>query len=603
MRSNDQIMRTMGHKIMRYLLVLIFCFIVFNVSAQDKLKIDSLETLLSKAEKDTAMVKLYIELGSLYENSLPESAIAIYKKALTISEEIRSKEFIAICLNNLGNSFLIKGNYDKAVEYYLKSLLKHEELGDRKGISKRFNNIGMVYWYQGDYNKTTEYFNKSLKISEQIGYKEGLGDTYINFGSFYQDTGNYSEAIIYFAKALEIYEEINDKSGISLSLNNIGLVYKDKGDYTKALEYHTKSLKLHEELDNKSGIATLYNNIGNIHYYQDNLTEAVEYYKKSAKIKESIGDRRGMSGSYSNIGGIFFRQKKYDEALEYFKKSISLNEEFGDRKGLSMGYNNTGLVYKKQGKYSLALECYQKSLAIKEAFGDKNGIVLVRGCITSLYLTQADSSKNTDEKTDLYNMAIKNAESSLKIAKEIGALPHENTIYEDLSHAWSGLKNYKNAFEYSQKFIATKDSLFNNEKTKVIEEMETKYRTEKKEQENKLQELLLQKQKIYLFFMSTMSLVIIIALVLVIRSNAITRRTNRELKIALDEISRKNKELEDARDKIRVLSGLLPICSYCKKIRNDDGSWGQMESYIDKHSEASFSHSICPICMDKYFPE
>ncbi|MBU4486057.1 MAG: tetratricopeptide repeat-containing sensor histidine kinase, partial [Candidatus Delongbacteria bacterium] len=227
-------------------------------------------------------------------------------------------------------------------------------------------------------------------------------------------------------------------------------------------------------------------NIGNIHYYQDNLTEAIEYYKRSAKLRESIGDRQGMSGSYSNIGGICFKQKKYDEALEYFKKSISINEELGDKRGLSKGYNNIGLVYKIQGKYSLALEHYQKSLAIKEAFGDKSGIALVRGCITSLYLVQADSSKNTDEKTDLYKMAVKNAENSLEIVKEIGALPHENSIYKDLSHAWSGLKNYKNAFEYSQKFITTKDSLFNNEKTKIIEEMETKYQTEKKEKENEL---------------------------------------------------------------------------------------------------------------------
>ncbi|MBN2857331.1 MAG: hypothetical protein JXN63_02910 [Candidatus Delongbacteria bacterium] len=80
-------------------------------------------------------------------------------------------------------------------------------------------------------------------------------------------------------------------------------------------------------------------------------------------------------------------------------------------------------------------------------------------------------------------------------------------------------------------------------------------------------------------------------------------KLNNELSTTMRELDRKNKELEDAKNKIKVLSGLLPVCSYCKKIRNEDESWSQLESYIDKHSEAEFSHTICPTCMDKYFPE
>ena len=60
------------------------------------------------------------------------------------------------------------------------------------------------------------------------------------------------------------------------------------------------------------------------------------------------------------------------------------------------------------------------------------------------------------------------------------------------------------------------------------------------------------------------------------------------------------KELEDALSHIKTLQGLLPICSYCKKIRNDQNYWEQMEGYITKHSKAVFSHSICPDCYEKY---
>lgn len=62
-------------------------------------------------------------------------------------------------------------------------------------------------------------------------------------------------------------------------------------------------------------------------------------------------------------------------------------------------------------------------------------------------------------------------------------------------------------------------------------------------------------------------------------------------------------ELQAAYDKMKKLSGLLPICSHCKKIRDDSGYWNQVEKYITEHSNAVFSHGICPECLQKYYPE
>ncbi|MHB8830100.1 MAG: PDC sensor domain-containing protein [Syntrophales bacterium] len=76
------------------------------------------------------------------------------------------------------------------------------------------------------------------------------------------------------------------------------------------------------------------------------------------------------------------------------------------------------------------------------------------------------------------------------------------------------------------------------------------------------------------------------------------------------ELSETNKELHKTNDdlnkallEVKTLSGMLPICSYCKKIRDDKGYWNQLESYIHEHSDAQFSHGICPECAQKYYPE
>jgi PAS domain S-box-containing protein len=62
-------------------------------------------------------------------------------------------------------------------------------------------------------------------------------------------------------------------------------------------------------------------------------------------------------------------------------------------------------------------------------------------------------------------------------------------------------------------------------------------------------------------------------------------------------------ELQDALARVKQLSGLLPICASCKKIRDDKGYWNQIETYIHEHSEAEFSHGICPECLEKLYPE
>jgi len=76
-----------------------------------------------------------------------------------------------------------------------------------------------------------------------------------------------------------------------------------------------------------------------------------------------------------------------------------------------------------------------------------------------------------------------------------------------------------------------------------------------------------------------------------------------ERKRAEEALLRERDKLQGALAKIKTLSGMLPICAHCKKIRDDKGYWSQIEEYIRDHSEAQFSHGICPECAKEHFPE
>ena len=77
----------------------------------------------------------------------------------------------------------------------------------------------------------------------------------------------------------------------------------------------------------------------------------------------------------------------------------------------------------------------------------------------------------------------------------------------------------------------------------------------------------------------------------------------REQETLEDRVRERTRDLQSALDQIKELRGILPICSSCKKIRDDQGYWNQLESFISDHSNAEFSHGICPDCAVKLYPE
>ena len=155
-------------------------------------------------------------------------------------------------------------------------------------------------------------------------------------------------------------------------------------------------------------------------------------------------------------------------------------EEIGDKQGVAASYNNIGIVYDFQGDYKGALKNYFASLKIKEEIGDKQGM--------------AASNINIGEVSVLvekYDDARKHLNQALVLATEIGSKDWMKESYQALATLDTLLGNWKSAFRYYQLHSEIKDSIFNEEGSRSMAEMQTKYESEKKENEIKL----LQKDK------------------------------------------------------------------------------------------------------------
>jgi tetratricopeptide (TPR) repeat protein len=408
-------------------LLLIFTFLLIFCFGQNYKKIDSLKQILSAlpplegSDADTTRMKLYLDIGNLFEHSIPDSAIwwysmaadtnfipektkmhpekasinatalryigivlsnkgnyseavSFYERSLKISEELDDKAEIAKCLNNLGVVARSQGNYSEAVSFYGRSLKIFEELGDKVWISRCLNNLGIVAMYQGNYSEAVYFYDRSLKISEELGNKLEISKCLNNLGIVANSQGNYSDAVSFYERSLKIKEELGDKAGISSLLNNLGIVAYSQCNYSDAVSFYERSLKIKEELGDKAGISSSLNNLGIVARTQGNYSDAVSFYERSLKIREELGDKAGISSCLNNLGIVARNQGNYSDAVSYFGRSLKIDEELGDKAGISMCLINMGIVAYSQGNYSDAVSYYERSLKIREEIGDKAGL-------------------------------------------------------------------------------------------------------------------------------------------------------------------------------------------------------------------------------------
>lgn len=402
------------------------------------------------------------------------------------------------------------------------------------------------------------YF-KLLKSVEANNDKKKIAGCYIFIGNTCADYGYYEIAIDYYTAALKVNREINYQDGIGSCYNNIGLVYSEQGIFDKAIACYMNALKINEATGNKINLSNNYNNIGLVHYEQGNYEKAAGYYQKSLQIDSARNDKQGISACYNNLGLVFAGQKLYEKAIGYYSMSYNISLEIKDKRGMAKCLNNMGHIYEKQGKYEKAIEHYLKSLKMGEELGDKNGIATVWSNLASLHTVIADSSRSRHEKQKHYNEAIVYGLKAYALAKEIAAITRVNAAALNLQKAYTKTGNAAKALEFAEIYIATNDSLFNEEKTKALAGMEARYKDEKKQleidklaKEKELQALQVKKQQMVIWFMVFGLVFIAVISVVLFRLFLHKKKANVQLKFLNSELSQKNEEISAQRDEIEA---------------------------------------------------
>ena len=229
----------------------------------------------------------------LLHMALYNEAISHLEQAIkNLSNHNTPEEIEGAILNNIGQAWKQKGEYDKALSYYEKALAIGKKLyGDKHpDIATRYNNMGLAYDSKGEYDKAISYYEKALTIDKKFNGEEHpkIATYYNNIGLAYDSKGEYDKAISYYEKALAIDKKFNGEEhpDIAIDYSNMGGAYDSKGEYDKAISYYEKALAIGKKLygDEHPNIARDYNNMGSAYLSKGEYDKAISYYEKALSI-------------------------------------------------------------------------------------------------------------------------------------------------------------------------------------------------------------------------------------------------------------------------------------------------------------------------------
>jgi signal transduction histidine kinase/DNA-binding response OmpR family regulator len=287
------------------------------------------------------------------------------------------------------------------------------------------------YEYTSTPEKCRKHAEEARRIAEKIAYAKGIGLSLRYISLYYWVTGDYDKAADFAFQMLRVFEGLGDEQGLAKAYTLIGLIHEEWGNFDKSKEYHLQSLALNRKANRLYDMAYNYNSLGTLHKSYGKNDEAYTYYLKSLELRKQIKDEDGMSQSYVNLGGFAHDRKEYDRELEYYTLALPIAKKLGNINRLSLISQALGKIYMVKGQFENADKLLQDALIMARTLGNKK----VQGAIYRSLLT---------------------------MEKERG--------------------DYEKALAYSMKEMAVQDSLFTEEKTRQMAEMEASYETGKKEQ-------------------------------------------------------------------------------------------------------------------------
>jgi tetratricopeptide (TPR) repeat protein len=428
-----------------------------------------------------------------------------------------------------------------------------ETTSDMAERAEARNQLGLTHWQLAQYDSAVRHLDEARSLWARLDDRPNLGRVYNNLGTAHYQWGNYEPALDAFLRALAFRREVGDETGEALVLANVGLTYHDWAQYDRAREALEESIRIADRIQATfvQGYARL--TMGRLHLTLEDWDRAEEAYEASMVHYGEGAEVNSLAGiAMARVG-----RGDPESALPLLERMLESSEG--------------GLFPRREARALLHLgETYR-------ALGD-------------------------------HDRAIGFLDRGLEVALEWDQRPLALVFLSELADLHELRGDGDQALMNLRAHLALRDTIFDQSAVQRIAAMEGRIAAERQEVENvrlreeqRAGEAVIARQRVIVILGSGLLLVSLLLLAVVIHFN----RTGRERETLLGRtnaaLAQTNGELRNALAEVRTLKGFIPICSHCKKVRDDEGYWESVESYITSRSDAFFSHSICMDCGPRVF--
>jgi len=321
---------------------------------------------------------------------------------------------------------------DSALWYASAALELAEKLNSDMGRAKIWVNMGNLYYLKSDFFQAKQYYFKAQDVQKRIGDYESLAASYHNLAVFEKRLSNYPKALTYYQQALELMKIHGKAHNIGIATMNIGLLYKSQGANEEAKEKLLEAYEYCKEVKHVKCMASSLEGLGNLYFDMGDYLKAEKYYYQALELKEKEDDPHGRALSYYNLGWVELEGGDLDKAEGYFLEAFKIRRFLGDLMQEGTVMEDLAYLYLERGNPGRALEYANRSFHLAD----------------SLHIPFR---------------ILASAERLYAIHKELG--------------------NWKRAARFADTIMAYKDSVFNKEKSRQVDDLRIKYETERKEEE------------------------------------------------------------------------------------------------------------------------
>lgn len=311
---------------------------------------------------------------------------------------------------------------------------------------------------------------------------------------------SYPDSVIRVNKSLlNLSLQLHNDRGEGISYENLGNYHNGRANYKEALSWLLKAGVCYQRGHLQKELGVLYNSIGNTYLGINNDSKALEYFELSRDIAEQINHEYNKAIANVGISSVMSRKQNFRGALKALYSARLSFEKTNSAYPLGVVLANIGETYARMHKTDSALYYFDRSMVINEQVGNNYAIystLLLKGNLLA-------ENDHTDQAMSLYNKALvmAHADNSASV---------ESEVYKALSLGYKQLHNYPAALENYIHYSELKDTVFNSENNKQLLEMQTKYETEKKDNQIKI---LHQQQEIQLNNLNKQRMILILAVV------------------------------------------------------------------------------------------